>query len=129
MTLLTQQNTDLRGELQKAKEQMKAVAEKAARDLAAEREHHAQTVATLQSGFVAKEAAWHDERYGLETKIADQFALMRIWREVIADLRMRLRMLQVAVFFFMYACSMWFLDPLHICIQYIYITYMLQEVP
>ena len=27
MTLLTQQNTDLRGELQKAKEQMKAVAD------------------------------------------------------------------------------------------------------
>jgi len=79
---------------------MKAIAEKAARDLAMEREHNAQTVATMQSSFAVQEAGWEEDRWGMETKINDQYALMRIWREVIADLRMRLGMTQMWIWGF-----------------------------
>jgi len=100
VSVLTKQNNDMRGELIKAREQMKHIAEKAAKDLAAERDNHARTVHGMKLDFQEAESRWGDDRLVLETKIVDQMSLLRIWREIIADLRLRLRFLQMWIWGF-----------------------------
>jgi len=100
VSVLTKQNNDMRGELIKAREQMKHIAEKAAKDLAAERDNHARTVHVMKLDFQEAESRWGDDRLVLETKIVDQMSLLRIWREIIADLRLRLRFLQMWIWGF-----------------------------
>merc|ERR1712216_502017 len=87
-------------ELRAVREQMKAIAEKSARDAAEQKAEHAQVVASLKQAHASYEARRASYQQTMELKVDRQSALMNIWREIIADLRIRLQFLQMWVWGF-----------------------------
>jgi len=97
---LAQQNSQLKEELRAAREKLKAIAAKASADLAAEREDHQRVVVSMKREFATAETRWTNLQLAMQTDIDRQFSLLRIWREIIADLRLRLKFLQMWTFGF-----------------------------
>lgn len=79
---------------------MKAISAKAASDLAAERDQHQRAVLVLQQEFVTAETRWNAKEVAYESQMDRQLSLLRIWREIISDLRLRLKFLQMWIWGF-----------------------------
>jgi len=91
--VLTEQNTKLKDELAYLRADFTASKEAHAKQLDREREEYHRGLEIMQTTHAQAESRWTSQKLALTSTVDRQYSMLHIWRELIADLRLRLKYL------------------------------------
>jgi len=98
--ILTEQNAKLKADFTACRADLAAAKDQHAREMYQVQAEHQQTINTLKISHTEAEARWASEKMQLTTTVEVQQSLLIMWREIIADLRLRLKYLKMWIWGF-----------------------------